>query len=242
MTMTTLQHSPQQAALIEWVDHGEGSAFLVSRAGTGKTSTIVGVADEETSEVLLEGAAAYMRGEVAICAYNKKIATEIEQRLIKMGLSNRVKAGTFHKFGFAAVRRVYPRAKLDERAKRDAILATVRPRLPYQLRGEDYHVSSVESFGFKLCSLAKNAALGLHGSVDDDSQWWALVEHHDLGYDVENPEHLAAGVSAAKMMLRASNELVPRLIDFDDMIYVPATRGIKVLENDWLVVDEAQDT
>src|ERR1700685_1896029 len=105
-----MKYSPQKQALFDWVKAGSGSAFLRARAGCGKTTTLV-------------GACALMTGSVALAAYNKKIAVEIGAKLKEAGVSdNSVRAGTFHSFGYSAVRRVMPKAKLDERAKRDAIL------------------------------------------------------------------------------------------------------------------------
>jgi DNA helicase II / ATP-dependent DNA helicase PcrA len=217
----TAQFTPslQQQALFDWVRDGSGSAFLQARAGCGKTTTLV-------------GACALMAGSVALAAYNKKIAVEIGAKLKEAGVSdNSVRAGTFHSFGYSAVCRVLPKAKLDERAKRDAILN--QTHMPAALTG----------FSMKLVSLAKQAALGLYGSTEDDSAWWRLVDHHDLTSDLEDPERQAReGIEFAKQALAASNDMAAELIDFDDMIYLPATRNYRVWQNDWVLVDEAQDT
>src|ERR1700685_1080250 len=213
-----MKYSPKQQALFDWVKAGSGSAFLRARAGCGKTTTLV-------------GACALMSGSVAFAAYNKKIATEIQAKLKEAGVGNNaVRAGTFHSFGFSAVRRVYPDVKVDERAKRDLI--KLDTRAPEDL----------EPFAHRLCGLAKQTALGLFGAVEDESRWWAMVDHHDLTSDLEDPERASDGVALAKRMLKRGNEVARELIDFDDMIYLPVLHNMRVWENDWVLVDEAQDT
>jgi DNA helicase II / ATP-dependent DNA helicase PcrA len=82
-----IQYSAQQKALFNWIDNGVGSAFLQARAGCGKTTTLV-------------GACARMTGHVALAAYNKKIADEINVKLKEAGVSNNsVRASTFHSVG-----------------------------------------------------------------------------------------------------------------------------------------------
>jgi superfamily I DNA/RNA helicase len=213
-----MDYNSQQQELFAWIREGRGSAFLRARAGTGKTTTLI-------------AACGLMTGSIAFAAYNKKIATEISARLAKAGIGgNSTRAGTFHSFGYGALRRVFPDAKLDEKARDEAVIAEAR--VPEGLR----------SFALKLCSLAKNAALGLYGDVADDRRWWDIIEHHDLAGDLEDPAAAKDGLDCARRVLRASNDLAPQVINFDDMIYLPATRNMRVWANDWLLVDEAQDT
>lgn len=64
--------SPQQLAVIRWVYEGTGSLELLARAGCGKTFTLMKVVD-----AIVDG----KFGDVALMAYNKKIADEIKSRL-----------------------------------------------------------------------------------------------------------------------------------------------------------------
>lgn len=207
--------SPQQLAVFDWVERGKGSAFVEAVAGAGKTTTII-------------EACKRMRGSIAFAAYNKKIALEIEAKTIAQGIQG-VSVGTFHKFGYAAWRKVAPRAKLDPRAKQDAILEQLQ--VPADL----------QDFVNRLVSLAKNAAIGLLAAAEDDSAWWAIVTHHDLEEALEDPRDAKLGVHFAKQALALSRDLSHELIDFDDMIFMPVVTSCRVWQNDWLLVDEAQD-
>ena len=89
--------SDQQLAVIRWVYEGKGSLELLARAGCGKTFTLMKVVAAIAESKL---------GDVALMAYNKKIADELKQKLEQAGYDWRVaQAGTVHSFGFAAWRK-----------------------------------------------------------------------------------------------------------------------------------------
>lgn len=222
--------STQQAAVLDWVRNGTGSAFVEAVAGAGKTTTLIEALAETT-------------GSVAFTAYNKKIADEIKAKIASRsdpasddydprfaGFGNRVRVGTFHSFGFGAWRRIAPGVKVDARAKEEAtqealaIPATVRDLVP------------------KLVSLAKQRGIGLFGSIDDRSLWFDIVDHFDLVHDIDEPDAIGDGIEYAISALRYHQGLARQLIDFDDMIYMPVVTGAKLWQNDWVFVDEAQDT
>lgn len=211
--------SPYQTAFFDWIEHGTGSAVLVAVAGAGKTT------------VLVEGSRR-MRGSIASAMYNKSAATEFQGRLAEAGISNNQhRAGTFHSFGYSACRQVYKKARLDERAKTDRLLDQIKvPR--------EFH-----SVCARLVSLAKQGAVGLLQPEADDATWWGIVRHHDLDGDLEDPAAMTWCIGWAREMLAAGRALCHELIDFDDMIYMPVvSKAMRVWANDWLLVDEAQDT
>ncbi len=257
--------SPQQQAVISWASTGRGSAFIEAVAGAGKTTTLI--------ELL-----AVTRGSVAFAAYNTKIAAEIKAKVARKSdpnspdfdprvaaLVNKLRVGTFHSFGFQAWRRVYPAVKSGPEASREKADMT-RAKLT-----ENKVPEGMQSFVLKLVSLAKQRAIGLHGSIDDESKWYDIVDHFDLAYEIEesevpetrkveyvmgDAEHagitsfnepmvpctVANGVKWAIRSLKYHIALAPKIIDFDDMIYMPVVSGVKMWENDWILVDEAQDT
>lgn len=212
--------SPQQAVVIEWVKNGRGSAFIEAVAGAGKTTTLVHALGET-------------KGSVAFAAYNKKIAREIETKVAKLNMGNRVRVGTFHSFGFGAWRRVHPRVKAGPDAVREKADRTwAALEVP----------KSVQPIVGQLVSLAKNRALGLIGAIDDDSKWWDIVDHFDLAHDVEDPAMLEGAIEYAQEAIKFHRDIGNEIIDFDDMIWLPIVTGCRMWENDWVFTDEAQDT
>ena len=138
--------SPQQQAFLDWAKNGKGSCVLVAVAGAGKTTVLL-------------AAAAVMRGTVAIMAYNKDIAVELQARLVKA--KSTAKAGTVHSFGFAAVRKSNPGCRVDTNKVRDIfdLWININDRSAVALRTRSGEL-------FKLVSLAKQMALGVDGRLN----------------------------------------------------------------------------
>jgi len=209
--------SPQQSAVVEFVRNGRGSAFVEAVAGAGKTTTLI--------EALRE-----TEGSVAFTAYNKAIAKEIETKAGALNLGNRVRVGTVHSFGFSAWRRVAPKVQVDARKKTDAMITELK--IPSDLQG----------FTPKLVSLAKQRGVGLFGEIADTRPWFDIIEHFDMAYDLEDPSLVGEGVEFAQKGLQWHIDRAHDIIDFDDMVYLPIVTGCRMWENDWVFVDEAQDT
>lgn len=218
--------SPQQASVLEWTSNGRGSAIVVAVAGAGKTTTLV--------ELLKR-----TRGSVAFCAYNKKIANEIDARVQPLGLGNRVRCGTFHSFGYGALRRAFPhvgnRDAIDPRARANSVLSF----LEIDREEEEPLATAV----LKAIGFAKQRAIGLLHDYDDLRAWFDLVEH--FGIEETLPEDgscpIATVIEKARLGLRWSAENFTT-IDFEDMIWLPLVRHLQMWQNDWILVDEAQDT
>lgn len=217
----TRQLSPQQSAVVEFVRTGRGSAFVEAVAGAGKTTTLIEACQS-------------MTGSVAFAAYNKKNSQEIAAKLAELGRSD-IRAGTFHSFGFNAWRRVHPHVKLDEKAKSAETLN------PLGFNADEFK-SDVASVTLKLIGLAKQRAIGLFGNASDESLWYDIVDHFDLANELEDEYAIERVIPMAIQGLEFHRAMADRLIDFDDMIYMPVVSGCRVWQNDWVLVDEAQDT
>jgi superfamily I DNA/RNA helicase len=212
--------SPQQQAVIDFVRDDRRSAFVEAVAGAGKTTTLVDALSEA-------------RGSVAFVAYNKKIADDIKAKIAPLNLGNRVRAGTFHSFGLATWRRAYPGVKCGPDATREKADRTVKAlNIPKPL----------ESFTLRLMSLAKQAAIGLYGAVEDQKLYYDIVDHFDMAYDLEDDELIPKGIDFAMRGLRLHAKHAPEIVDFDDMLWMPVISGVRVWQNDVVFVDEAQDT
>lgn len=211
----TFVPSPQQNDFFKAVALGRDNLILEAVAGAGKTTTLVQACK------LLSGKM------VGFAAYNKKIAVEIGEKTKAQGL--RVDTGTFHSYGYRAIRKAVPEVKLDEKAKWSLILMNVP---------EEYH-----SFVRKLVGLAKQNCIH-NGMIENPDLWHAIVDHFALDGELEEEgTTVERGVQFAQQSLTASNDLRRELIDFDDMIYLPAAFAIKpAWRYDVFMVDEAQDS
>lgn len=211
--------SPQQAAFFDFVSNGRGSCFLEAVAGAGKTTTLV-------------HALQLTSGTLNFAAYNTKIADEIKAKVAPLGLGNRVRVGTFHSFGFGAWRYVAKNVKAGPEAAREKFDMTVEHlQIPRALQG----------FVGRLVSLAKQGAMTIAQS-QDAHRFHQIIEHHDLAYEIEDEKLITEGVELAQAALQYHADVAYDIIDFDDMIWLPVISGCKVWQNDWVFVDEAQDT
>jgi DNA helicase-2/ATP-dependent DNA helicase PcrA len=211
--------SPQQEAIFEYAQRGQGSAIIVAVAGAGKTTTLVRMCQ-------------LLTGGVAFAAYNKKIADEIAFKLNTLGIGRQVSARTFHSFGFSAWRKLAPDVKVEAR-KMDDICDQM------QIKDEDAGIVK------KLVSIAKNHAIGVEVAFDNEAYWHHLIEHYDLvgeGFDPNDDKFKNMLMRYANAALKASMSIDHEYIDFDDMLFAPLIHGAAFWKNDWVLVDEAQDT
>ncbi len=209
--------SPQQQAIFDEIEHGNDSLFVEAVAGSGKTTTIV----EATKRIPTSRSCLFL-------AFNKNIATELQKRL-----PPQIQAKTFHSHGFGALQRNLPRRpKVDDQKMRNIFKDQMG--MTYK-EFELYY-----KFCSRLVGLAKNAGMGTDVMEDTDENWWALVDHHTLVLDSRDADEEKA-IWYARQALYKSNANVD-VIDFDDMLYLCVLRRISFDKNNFVFLDEAQDT
>lgn len=227
-----MQLSPQQLDFRNKLkNEPHQSIILIAVAGSGKTTSLVGNLD-------------VMQGSVCLMAFNKKIATELEERVAKLAPMVRLNTtiGTVHSLGFRAWKAAGYKSRVDG-GKLNFLLkdftdgmATDHPLV----RGR-YLVRQLVSFakqsGFDLVSDAEYLP-----SSKDNFAWTDLVDHFNMEGDLDaaglSPEE---AIKAAQVIFKQSNQQ-QSLIDFDDMIYLPLLHNLKMPQYQNIVIDEAQDT
>jgi superfamily I DNA/RNA helicase len=212
--------SPQQEAIFEWFANGSGNLTVRARAGTGKTTTII------------EGINRAIDGAIMLCAFNKRIADELSDRID----NPHAVAKTLHAIGFAAVRTAWSvrvaegtkrawsltervcGSKAPDDAKRlvNGLHTKAREMLPHATRGEDLREMALD---FDLAPTAE--FLSAPGFADYTLEW--VCER------------------AVEAMEIAANEKPVVGIDFADMLFLPLRNGWLRPMYDLVVVDEAQD-
>ena len=214
--MATFAPSAQQIAFYDFLKNSTGSCCLIAVAGAGKTTSLVGGIENIDPSL-----------EIAMMAYNKAIVEEITPKVAKFP---NVTPGTAHSFGFKAIIRHVKGVKVYARKVSELVEATIPEKL-----------TNYQEQVCKLVSYAKQRALGVIGSIEDDSAWYDIGRHFDVFQNGDTPFPEAEVVRFAKHILNESNKVV-KTIDFDDMIYLPILLGFRVQRFDVVMVDEAQDT
>lgn len=217
----------QQQDVIRWVLEDTGSLELLARAGCGKTYSLMKVVDAIVQAKL---------GDVALMAYNKKIADELKVKLEAAGYDWRTaQAGTVHSFGFSAWRKVAPRVQINDKKLLDII-----SQESYRQNGAIYMQNG--SVIAKLCSLGKQRAIGHLSRIEDISQWVDIWEHFDLENDVTEDVDMYEIIRCAQNVYHISLNQCREVIDFDDMILAPLYFKARFWTKDWVLLDESQDT
>ena len=222
--------STQQQALITWASNAKGSANVVARAGCGKTFTLM---------ALTEHLVANTKDEIIMLAYNKSIATELQDRLKSKGIDwKRATAGTVHSVGFGAWRKVAPNVKVEPKKVANIIDEMARTSTDADTRTICQEVPQVVD---KLVSFAKQQGFGFLVNIRDEQKWWEMVDHFGIADDIGDG-YMGDIVNVAIEVLEASIRLDHEVIDYDDMIIAPLIHKARIWPKDLVVLDEAQDT
>jgi len=194
----------EQEAIWNAIENTESHVFVNAGAGTGKTFTIV------------EGANRISGQSAAFLAFNKSIATELQERL-----PDDVEAKTFHAFGFAAIRN----AGIKTRVNNYKVNQIIK-----DLLGADYHVAPLK----KLISLVKGSMV----KGNDKSSIRLLIDEYNIQFESHREEELA--INSVETILKMCSSQTHH-IDFDDMVWMPLVNNYPLPTYDILFVDEAQD-
>lgn len=230
--MSAFTPSPHQQALFDWVKTGRGSANVIAVAGSGKSTSL---------EKLLPNIPPTQT--VLGLSFNASIAREWKEiRLPRLAREHpgrdfaKVQFRTFHSLGYGAVCRKLGVSPQQLPADGNKLRKICRGWLG-EVEDDLY-----STFCCKLVGLAKGEGIGAI-VPDVDSRWWDLISHHDLYLDSDDADERRA-VEIARELLQRSNDAAARdrLIDFDDQLYLPLLWKLRLSQNDWVLVDEEQDT
>jgi len=209
----------EQLNFFEAVDKSQKSVVLSATAGSGKSSSI---------KEAIKRKRGIARQSVLFNAFNKSTAKEQEGQF-----PDNVKVSTSHSFGFSQLLAsgLYKPQSVDKN-KLYIIAEKVLKKKKYADYLTPKNLNKVKVRIVKSVSMAKNMMAMRVEDVQD------AIERTGVK-TVDFPPFLDACIE----ILAKSNK--SKLIDFDDMLYLPAllgTRGeIKVKKYDIVIADEAQD-
>ena len=219
--------SDKQNAIFSFAVKEESNLVVVARAGTGKTTTIV--------EMVIRYATAHPSARILVCAFNKSIATELQNRFTKAGVLN-VECKTLHALGLKCVSAFWRGLRVDFGSGRaDALTSKVcGNRVPDTVQRV---ISKLVTKGREICPHATEGSqlmdLAFQFECVPDEQWASM------GYDVEFVCQKA--VEAMEVAATDKNLAQQHGIDGADMIFLPVRNGWMMKLYDRVVVDEAQD-
>ncbi|MBX3141741.1 MAG: AAA family ATPase [Trueperaceae bacterium] len=210
--------SPYQRAVFEHVEKTRRNGLVMATAGSGKTTTLVGVARR-----LPPGTRA------CFLAFNRSTAAELRARL-----PPGVEATTIHALGRAALVRSHPAV-----ANRPPAVTKYR-RLALVLleaRAPELASGTVADF---LATLADFARIELVEPTDA-AALMALATRYGLESPVPQATLPDLVGLLAPLLAEGRHAAASGEVDFTDMVYLPATDRHPLERYDFACVDEAQD-
>ena len=227
--------SKYQLDFFRWMMKGDGSAVLVAGPGSGKTWTI------EHGLPLIPEMNKWGRPTSVQCfAFNSSIGAELKVRIDGLKAAHNrpfagFRAGTFHSVGYGAVLKHLGMSPAQVKADPGKCRTICREWLG------TYDYELYADFICKLVGFAKGQGVGCL-VPDTDEVWYEMIAHHDLMLDSEEANE-ATAVEKARQLLRISNERAKGgMFDFDDQLYLVLLWKLRLWQNDWVFLDESQDT
>lgn len=219
--------SKYQQAIFEWVKTGRGHALVNAVAGSGKTWTLV-----EASKLLKTNRALF-------CAFNKHIQEELSRRLPK-----HVTVKTLHGIGYGALASAWGKLRVNEDKINDLVEMpgkSICRKLERMLAvgGPDTDIPDLGDVCGWLRKLVHFARVSLtnHHSQED-------LEKMAAYYGIEvDPLVWTDVADATREIVEESIRLAreQRVVDFDDMVFLPVCLKMTPVQYDWVCLDEAQD-
>lgn len=213
--------------------------IVEARAGSGKTTTIIEglklMLGQETTltpspqQRAVWDAMLLSKGKAksfCMVAFNKSIATELQRR-VPPGVT----ASTMHSMGNSAVCKAFGRVKVES-GRVSNVVATLLGRDLRDLKKDRFEmVKAVEDL-VGMCKM--NLVEG-----DDTEALAQLVSH----YEIEVPPKYESEVFALvpQVLEQCKDVNADKMIDFNDMIYLPVVLNLAMQRYDVLLVDESQD-
>lgn len=222
----TVEWDRYQCAVFEELREGSGHLVVQARAGSGKTSTI------------LEGLKYVNRYlDALLCAFNSSIAAELRDRAPR-----HVRVHTLHSLGLRAVtRRLGKKPEVNVTKGREIarkVLAERASEIRKQSRGAARKGKRGKDplYG-KHYQLSQLASLGKNTFAKNLADLEQLAFDHRIQDDVF-PAHLMAPLAAECMKRAAADQ---KVVDYDDMLYLPAKFALFPESYNFVFVDETQD-
>jgi superfamily I DNA/RNA helicase len=209
--------STYQENIYKWVSEGTGNAIVNAKAGSGKTTTAINAVDR-------------MSGDVLMLAFNKKIATELQNRLVTMGYPN-ASAATFHSESLKSLAKAKGKMSVNNSKVYNFV----------EYFTQEGELMKCRKAIMDMVRFAKEYGFGVSGcnTVDDINAWVNIIQHNDI--DIDADVSLETIIDVCQKVLDLNNRDV-KSIDFSDMLYFPLLFDVDMIQYDWIIVDEAQDT
>lgn len=208
-----MQDTEEQLAIYDWVRYDDGNLVIRARAGSGKTTTLVKLAN-----LIPESKS------VTFIAFNNHIQKELKEKQKQGLISSKTFIYTSHGLGYSGIIRKYKDVEVDEQ-KSDKVIGR-------QMKKWDLsQVNNVIEYVSNMRQMVDLIRLTL---TFDKMKVLDLADRYDIKFDLEDTDR------AFMVLEEMLND--KKTIDFTDMVYLPVVdKKIWLFPQDYVLIDEAQD-
>ncbi|MBS0016302.1 MAG: Hsp70 family protein [Arthrospira sp. SH-MAG29] len=224
--------SQYQQDIFKWIESSSGDGFVQAVAGSGKTTTLV------------EGAKKLKDSKALFLAFNKSIADHLSNKL-----PQNMEAKTFHSLGNSCLFRELGKTEPPDQYKYRNLANKEAQKIFTKTKSGDRNSWGEASINLHKNTIAKQLTDLVHFAMvtltdpSDRNATLNMIRHFGIDIDFEQPIIFNELLSAATRIIASGEELArnAKIIDFDDMVYLPVQWNLRVPKYDWIFVDEAQD-
>lgn len=237
----------QQQAVVDWTRTGEGHCIVQARAGTGKTSLLLGLLPHiADSPQEVTAATMHSAGLSAWKLHTRNFRIKVNGDkmrgiLDEMAMNSRLEEYTLAGQKCACGAKADWKETLELGGEQ---VTSYYCKLHIPLDSE----TLARSWGFmrKLVSFAKQSGFGIEDEtapqIDDVGAWEDLIDYYGLDTDLPDGGNPAPYIAKAQQAYRLSLDKCFEEVDFDDMLLAPLVHDCQFKKYDWVLGDEWQDS
>lgn len=207
--------SKYQQEIFDFVLHGAGNAFISSKAGSGKTTTMV-----EAMKLVPE------KNKCIFLAFNKSIVQELQSRVFD---HKNCDVSTVHSLGFSILRKEFGEISIDE-FKYDSFL---RKSL-FEISTIAQKLKSAKIYNSYYSNIRKLVDISRLFLAQSSKEIKKLAAERGIDILYDENEVVEKTLSWGKENITS--------VDFTDMVWLPNELLLKPAKRyDWVFCDEVQD-
>ena len=217
------QFSAYQTDIFNFVTNESGSGLVAATAGSGKTTTLVEIANRMVSDPKFAGK------DMLLAAFNKSIAEELTSRL-----PGEFTCKTLHAHGMGAItKNVSRRLKVDTYKYSNLIRDHIEGTYKIDRKSSDF---------YPILNMAQKLLDMVQVNLTDYTSQEAILlvaDKYDIEIKFEQVSMILNLVTSA--LTKGLLQVKDGLISFGDMVWAPTILGMTPKQYDFLMIDEAQD-
>jgi hypothetical protein len=218
---TVITPSVYQQNIYNWVENGTGNALAEAVAGSGKTSTLLGVANRLSADVAYNS---------IFIAFSKNIVNELQSRLPEDFV-----AKTIHGLGYTALGTMLGQRSLT--VKNFKYNDLTRALLSYSIPDNYLQVVHEADLTTGMAALVDKCQLEMADVKNPQAVMDVIIK-----YDIHQLSNfLVWACDSVPLLLEKGEQILRSQVTFTDMLYFSVKNEASCHKYDFILCDESQD-